>query len=281
MASERAHGTLAKYTEEGCRCELCRGVIAAWTRHKTRMLAYGRWQPYVDAEPVRAHVKALMAYGIGWQRVADLAKVPRGSVSRLLYGAAEAEEPSKRVRPRTAERLLAVKAVPENLGRTTAVDATGTRRRLQALVAIGWSQRTLAGRLGMYPHAIGDITQGREKVAAGTAVAVRKLFAEMWTVLPPETTPRERLAADRARKMAHARGWVSPMAWDSDEIDDPDAVPQVGEDPSRLSVIVHYADKLTSGQGLTVEQAAERLGVRGGYLRYARGQVRQREAVNA
>ena len=36
----------------------------AYNRNRVRQIAYGRWQPYVDAEPARQHVQALQANGI-------------------------------------------------------------------------------------------------------------------------------------------------------------------------------------------------------------------------
>ena len=42
---------------------------------RTRQTAYGRWQPYVDAQPVRDHINTLRAQGMGWKRVAEVANV--------------------------------------------------------------------------------------------------------------------------------------------------------------------------------------------------------------
>src|SRR5260370_42229854 len=83
-----------------------------------------------------------MGYGIGAARIATLAGVPRSAVLHLLYGdPARGEPPGRRIRIGTARRLLAVCPLPENLAATAAVDAAGSRRRLHALGAAGWSRR--------------------------------------------------------------------------------------------------------------------------------------------
>jgi hypothetical protein len=191
---------------------------------RTRLQAYGQWKPYVDAAPARAHVRALQAYGLGWKRVAALAGVPTGSVSKLLYGSPQrGMGPSKRVRPETAARLLAVQPTPENLGGGAAVDATGTRRRLQALLAAGWPQAQLALRLAMDPGNFGQ-TLNSERVYAATARAVLALYDELW-----RTDTREHgvgnQAYSRTRNRARLERWAPVGAWDEDSIDDPAAHP--------------------------------------------------------
>ena len=109
------------------------------------------------------------------------------------------------------------------------VDAAGTRRRLQALTFNGWSLTALAGRYGCTLKAVRKML-AYERVSVATAAAVRALYDELWDEPPPEGTPFERRAATMARRYARERGWVPPLAWDDDEIDDPAAVPVPGWD---------------------------------------------------
>ena len=92
-AETRAHGTRARYargpgpgTGPGCRCADCSAANRAAGNQRSRAILYGRWQPYVDAGPVREHLRALAAAGIGHRRVGELAGVSSGSLSKILYG---------------------------------------------------------------------------------------------------------------------------------------------------------------------------------------------------
>jgi hypothetical protein len=224
----REHGTPAKYTMEGCKCVLCRKAVSDYAAHRNRLIAYGRWDPYVDAGPVRAHIEQLQAAGIGWKRVARLAGLAPSTVEKILYGAPyRGMGPSKRIRHATADKILAVEAGLDALGGAAVVDAAGTRRRLQALVAIGWSQARLARRIGVSPANFTTMLK-RDRVLASRARQVRGLYEELWDTAPPCASQQERVASERAKAFAAARSWPRPMDWD-DDIDDPQAQPGSGE----------------------------------------------------
>jgi transcriptional regulator with XRE-family HTH domain len=222
---KREHGTLAASKTDRCDCTPCKAAASRYDARRYRLIAYGRWQPFTDAEPVRQHAKRLQEYGIGWMRIAALADVPKGSVSRLLYGdSSRGTPPSRRVRPATAAAILAIEPNLDVLAGTVSVDATGTRRRIQALVAMGWSQSKIAARLGVAPTNLGTTMSGKQ-VHAATARAVRALYDELWNQPPPEDTHHDKIAASRARNLARSRGWAPPLAWDDETIDDPRARP--------------------------------------------------------
>ncbi|MDF2710608.1 MAG: hypothetical protein K0R62_6260 [Nonomuraea muscovyensis] len=219
----RPHGN-AKYHLEKCRCPICTQAARNYENNRYRAMAYGRWQPFVDAEPVRQHVHALGEFGIGWIRAAKLAGVSTGGVSKLLYGdRLRGLAPSRRVRPETALKLLAVEPTLANLGDRTAVDGAGTRRRLQALVYAGWTQSELARRIQMNRSNFGK-TIVSALVEVATLKAVRRLYDELWRVDPVEAGVPVWRAAE-ARKTAESRGWAPIGAWDDDRIDDPNAFP--------------------------------------------------------
>lgn len=225
----REHGTRAKYVAERCRCAECRAANTTEQRRRERRKLYARWnggavEDLVDAEPARRHVKALMAAGIGRRRIAEVSGVSGGSLTKLLYGGPAGRPPARRIRPATARKLLAVRANPADGAR---VDATGTRRRLQALVACGWTKTHLAAELGQTPSNF-NVTLHAHQVYASTMRAVRALYDRLWDQPPPETTRWERQAASRARNYARTRGWPRPMAWDDELIDDPQHQPHCG-----------------------------------------------------
>lgn len=222
--SNRQHGTRAKYVVDKCRCTPCKDANRKAENHRYRQQAYGRWEPYIDAAPARAHVRMLMDYGIGWKRIAEMAGVGRGTVEKLLYGARHrGMEPSKGLRPETARRLLAVQPEGARLGGGVSVDATGSHRRIRALVAAGWPQAQLADRLGMQRSNFGK-TMRSERVLASTERAVRNLYDQLWRADPRDhgVTPQ---GCSRARNYARTQQWAPVGAWDDDTIDDPAAAP--------------------------------------------------------
>lgn len=155
---ERGHApSRTCYVGCACRCQDCRDETAAYARKLSRDKAYGRYIGYVDAEPVRAHVRALMApkvgssRGMGWKRIARTAGVPNGVVTKLLYGdPTRGAPPSRRLNADNAEKLL---AVTRDLADGANVPAGPTRRRIAALVEGGWAKAEIARILAGDPHA--------------------------------------------------------------------------------------------------------------------------------
>lgn len=282
----REHGTRVCYVfglegsdrRNGCRCEPCTVANRVEVAKRSRAILYGQWQPFVDAEPVRQHVEALRAAGLGRRTIARRAGVSEGVIEQLLYGKAGRQR-SARVRPETAKAILAVRADPAALAGGALVDATGTQRRLQALVALGWSRMQLAARLGMAVQNFRPMMAARQ-VTAGKARDVARLYDELWDKPPVARDHRSRISVARARNYAAAQGWVPPLAWDDDTIDDPEARP-AGVRPAerkqaRAQDLVEDATELIE-QGYTRKLAAERLGVSRGALDVAFARVQQRE----
>jgi hypothetical protein len=281
MADSKRHGTYAGYKVDGCRCVLCRKASSAYAKRRERQIGYGRWQPFVDAAPVRAHVEALQAAGLGWKRLADLAGVSRGAVDKLLHGAPHRNiAPTKRMRPEAAARILAVKPDLDLLGDRALVDATGSRRRVQALVARGWSLAKLARELGVDPTNLPTMIR-RDRMHAETVRAIRGLYDRLWASPPPETEWRDKISASRARNYAAARGWVLPMAWDDHDIDNPAAKPQSTGPAARARL--PQGDELLRlvRLGETDEALAMRFDVAIVTVQQARHRAAKKEAVAA
>lgn len=218
--ARHVHGTKLAYIRDKCRCDQCRTASVAYDRAHRRQLAYGRYDSLVDAEPVRAHVRMLSEHGVGRRQIIRLAGVSGGVLTRLMYGMTRGDgskrAPSVRVSKSVAERVLSVQ--PGDLAGCALIDATGTRRRLQALVAIGWSQSKLAAHLGMTPSSFGK-TLRRDRVTVATRDAVADLYERLWNVAPPQTCGRDKVACSRARRHAAESGWLPPLAWDDDDLD--------------------------------------------------------------
>ncbi|MDX3527105.1 hypothetical protein P1P75_11790 [Streptomyces sp. ID05-39B] len=243
MTTSRPHGN-AKYHLENCRCPVCCQEARDYDNNRRRAIAYGRWQPFVDAEPVRQHVRSLGEFGIGWMRAARLAGVSTGGVSKLLYGdRPRGLGPSRRVRPETALKLLGVEPTLDNLGDRLPVDGTGTRRRLQALVYAGWTQSELARRMDMN-RANFARTIVSCLVEVRTLKTTRTVYDTLWRVDPMSAgVPQHR--ADAARRIAVSRGWAPVGAWDDDTIDDPAAFPDwTGHCGTAKGRSIHYRIKV-------------------------------------
>jgi hypothetical protein len=165
---------------------------------------------------------------------------------------------------------------------TPPVPAVGTTRRLRALVYNGFSVADLAARAGLPAGTVRWlVAAGPDAVPASMAAKVADLYDALWSLDG---------ACARAARDARLRGFVPPLAWDDDEpgdpwytghgIDDPEAVPapdwRRSEDARAAGLtdaerVAELAEAV--GMGLTLNQAARRLGVSGGVLSRIRGLV--------
>jgi transcriptional regulator with XRE-family HTH domain len=269
--ARHVHGTRAAKVLDRCHCRPCRDAAAAAERVRERAILYGRWEPYVDAQPARDHIRALMAAGVGLKRIVVLSGVSQGGLWKLVYGKRQADgtqKPSARIRPDTAARILAVQPSIDALAGGAVIDPTGTARRLQALVAQGWSQSKLAVRLGIDPTNFTPIIRADRHVTAHTARAAADLYDRLADTPPPEDNQRDRIAASRARNHAEEHGWLRPAWWDEDTIDDPLARPDglyEYDDRGRLLVdrTAHRDDRVgwLVDQGHGVADVARLLGI--------------------
>lgn len=178
LTSGRQHGTKAAYAIDCCRCEACRYSVVVYERERSRKHRRGL-VPYIDAQPVRDHLAHLSEEGIGWQRAARLAGVHNGVVWKIIYGdSSRGMAPSKRVRRRTAEKLLAVRPTLDNVADGAYIDADVTWARIRYLLDQGATKAWIARQIGQHS---GALQLGRRKVSAGNAKAVRDLYEAVMT----------------------------------------------------------------------------------------------------
>jgi hypothetical protein len=268
---QRDHGERRRYLRgpdedeipgRGCRCRRCCAANTAYGNLQARRKAYGQWHPFVDARRARDHIAFLREHGIGPDRIANLAGLPPSVMTSLLYGPAS-RPPVRRIRPDTEEKILAVQPGLDALAGRALVDATGTQRRVQSLIANGWAEAVLCRRQGFSATTLCKVLV-RPQVSAATARKIRDLYNELWDVPPPQSTPAERHTASLARNRAHRNGWPPPMAWDDNQIDDPAAHPADGwQRPKRLASadLAAEAAEVIAWTGVSRNVAAERLGV--------------------
>ena len=166
------HGTRVAYVADGCRCTPCRAANRATERHRMAALRVGCWQPYVDPGPARVRLKLLRDNGVGLDQIAKITNTPKSTIRRLLR---EPEFSPRRIRPETADRLMAVRPSPEYVAPRSQVDAAETRCRIEILVAAGHSIPELARALGKSSVSLRR-TLDRRTVTAQTALSVGNLY---------------------------------------------------------------------------------------------------------
>jgi hypothetical protein len=243
------HGTRTAYVKDQCRCAACRAANSAASRTAYRQRVFGHWAPFVDAAPARAHIETLREAGIGVDQIARLAGLPSSHIRELVPHTRTGRRPIQRVRPETAQRLLAIAVTDANCAPRSHVDATGTRRRLQALVAIGWTRTALAAELCRSTTSL-TRSMTSEAVTASTARQVRDLYERLWDEQPHHDTDDELAAINTARALAASHGWSPPMAWDDIDTDPSPCVdpPDLTDEPDQIAI-----ERAIAGDGMRLE----------------------------
>lgn len=103
-------------------------------------------------------------------------------------------------------------------GRTRKVDATGTHRRIQALMVNGWSLDQIMERAG-YRKSGNWIKYDATTLHVNTAAKIAEVYNELWDKPGPSKW---------TRTWARNQGYLPPLAWDDDTIDDPAAWGDLG-----------------------------------------------------
>lgn len=236
--------------------------LCAYHYAKTRMYlhAIGQFESrYVDNTATVEHVRALRAAGVGLPRIAELSGLTRMTVDHIA-------DTRIHVMQHVEAAILSV-PIPTSpidpvLADGAQVDSTGSRRRLQALNAIGWSRPYIVTALGLGDPAmmpLNKIYAGKTKVTASRARGIAALYRSL------EAQPGP---CERSRRHAARNGWLPPMVWDESTIDDPDAEPDLSVlrplRPVHGQVLedfrIEYLD-LRDHVRLSDELIAERLGI--------------------
>lgn len=272
------HGSYARYTIHACRCDDCREASNAYNRDRDRQIAYGRWRPFADAAPVRAHLKLLAAAGIGPSRIPGLAGVPVIAVTRLLYR----NPPILRIKTATAEAILALRPDRALQSERALTASLGSARRLQSLAAVGFPLSHAPRLLGLSDRTTRH-AMSHDRLFASTAWTIAEAYERLKDQDPAGHGVSAQASA-YARGHAARQGWPRPEQWDG-EIDNPDADPQAWVRnelaPRSVEDIVVEAEELRAEHDLSWEAIAERLGIRRDTLHTYRGRVRDRVEARA
>ncbi|MFB7936638.1 hypothetical protein, partial [Streptomyces sp. NPDC056049] len=262
------HGTTARYqgnrtgTRPPCKCRPCldahrRACNERELAHLSGILCR------VPIQPIANHIHNLLAVGMSHTQIGLAAGVSRSTVIHIARG----KHPT--CNRESAERVLAVR--PRIVRDTDRVPAVGTRRRLQALYALGHGSAVLSSITGLTKGTIQNLLYERaQDTTAATYKTVRAVYRQL------AATPG---SSSRARASARAGGWVPPAAWD-DDIDSPAARPVVGDDSAsrnglgeiRREEIAHLAS-----YGMADEIIAARLGLSVSHVRNVLRELRAGE----
>ena len=192
-----------------CACQICRDAASAYARQRRRAKAEELWgvrePPYTSPEQAQAHIAWLRANGMGWRRIAHAAGVSESTISRLVGHSFGNESTRHRIRTDVQNRILTVRLTPAPKSIVSFADAERVTRKAQALVALGWSQRTLAQRLGLSAKGFYNILHGSSPMQVKNAEAIERLYREL------HMTPGSN---SRARAKALKLQWRPPLAWD-------------------------------------------------------------------
>lgn len=229
------HGTQAGYVA-GCKCEPC--VTARRRECKRRQLHHMTTGPIlVDTKHAREHIERCQDFGMRYTNFGSTAS------SRVLYG-------DGRIYRRTETRILSTHPRPG----VNCFPPHGAVRRLRALMALGHMGQAIAPEIGVSPQYV-SMMVNESRSTNGVSPKLWKRIARLydrWSMTPGGS----RTTASRAK----AKGWVPPLAWDDDAIDDRRARPTYvgGRVPKKKDIDEAVIERVLSGEKLRTTQAEKR-----------------------
>jgi plasmid maintenance system antidote protein VapI len=216
----------------------------------------------VSAAEATAYALDLVHAGMSPMDIAERSGVSVTRVKDIIQGKCD------QIYRVTEAAILGIE-IPED-GWTPITDglanSVGTQRRLRALSVQGFPLSLMANELATTVRTVSEVRAGsRPRVRISFMRAVTKLHDRLWDE-DPLSFGIPGSSVTRAKQWAQAQGWYPTEAWA--DINDPDCEP-VLKTP-RYVVLTEDARELMEGQGYTIEQAADRLGVKRSAITNAR-----------
>lgn len=214
---------------------------------KQRLLDQSRGieHTYIDPRPVTEHVRRLLAQGMTCRGIGSLAGVSPSTVVRFRDRAYDHAQRS------TAAKILAVRPrLAYQPGHRGLVPAIGARRRIKGLLALGWSHDLITAELPDGARSRVILHRAGDSMTAELHAVVRAVYDRLSMTPGPS-------AMARARAARH--GYLPPLAWDDDTIDDPNAVPDTGRKTRGSLDLDDWLYLVKTGE--EPNRAAERCGV--------------------
>ena len=193
----------------GCPCAPCRQALQAYNKQMRYLASTGRSR-LVDAGPAREHLHHLIASGDALTVLAEQLGRSRSTLASL------ANDPRKRISRALANQILAVRPGNASAGNRS-IPATGAIRRVRALIALGHRMGTIAAAAAMEVSTASYLMNGKPRtvhyeLAGRVHTAYRALGQKQGDFT-------------RSLRRAEREGWAPPAAWNDEEIDDPQAIP--------------------------------------------------------
>lgn len=205
-----SHGN-SGYTQ-GCSCQVCRDGRSRWQTRWRLDRERGAGPRIVDGAASREHIDTLRQAGMSTAQIARAAGLSPSTISNVGAGLI-------RLRRVTEQKILAVRVdvdTPATAKAGNARDATGTRRRIEALCTMGYSIVEQARRAGLHHDNLRQIVLGHtRRTTLASHLAIARLYEQLWdTPAEPSQSSRQTLA------YARRRGFAPPMAWDDIDNDE-------------------------------------------------------------
>ena len=249
------HGTYRMYEYHGCRCANCTEEARFYRKITVQRRQQGLSR-YTDAEPIRKHIDTLRTYGISYEQMAQKTGICSSTIIRIHKGDSHAPKP-KRILKRTAKPILELKPSIDLMPENALIPALASQRKIRALFALGWNFQELGDRSGIFHTTIYLIAKNKKFLSVSNVQKIDRLYEQLWDKEPPAETKAEKINVTRTRNLARKKGWALPLAWDSDQWDDPDAKPRSTRSHSlteplelRQRVIGQALDCCRAGEGL-------------------------------
>jgi hypothetical protein len=195
-----------------------------------------------DATAARQHIQILRANGWSLRSIAAQARLSDTVVGKIAAG-------QPRCLPALADLILAIdpRQLPQHSyrGSDPLVPHTGTFRRIQALLAIGWSHSHIEAHTGIATGPL--MAKARPRVRRSTHDLMAACYRDLATHPGPSAIARARAAA---------RGYVSPAGWnDIDRDPHPDLGEPNDDRPNHDQVDHVVVDRILAGDRLTTTRA--------------------------
>lgn len=167
-----------------------------------------------DIDPVRKRVLLLIDAGHSQRTVSEAAGIPEATVENILYR-------NTRVTRATFDAVMSVAVLPPwetpgvVLRPRDKVPGTGTARRVQALVWMGYSIQEIAKATGLNTARLGVMARSPHAMVQVRVAERIKAYYRQALVRTPGGVRR-----DRTRRWAESQGWEGPGVWDDIDRDE-------------------------------------------------------------
>lgn len=144
-----------------------------------------------------------------------------------------------------ARRYQAGRKWDQHTGSPRSVSALPTRRRLEALMALGWDMKSLAPLIGAAPQMI-HRWRIIESIYRHNHDRVARVYDQLSMRLPPTDTTAQKNTVTRIKSLATRNGYAPPLAWDN--IDDPNETPKTTGTRRPQHTLAEYRFLIEAGE---------------------------------